>query len=198
MPLFESLNHVFKHPWHDISQASWRKYPNPARPDVLSVDMLDRAIDPDTGVLTTKRLICMKGSGPTWLQNLMGTSLLYFVEEATVDPRTQTMVLSSKNVSFSNLLVMEETCTYTPYAENKEYTSFVQDAKVTAFPFGIKNKIETLVLDGFVKNANKGREIMEQAISRLKQEQRRVEELAEEGLANLERSLPSSSINIAM
>lgn len=45
----EVLLHSFPLPWEDISLASWMKYPNPARPDVLGLDVLDRHFDHDTG-----------------------------------------------------------------------------------------------------------------------------------------------------
>jgi len=61
MPSEATVNHIFKHPWSDISYAVWRKYPNPLRPDVLSVDFLDRQLDPETGVLRTRRLVTVKG-----------------------------------------------------------------------------------------------------------------------------------------
>ncbi len=124
-----------------------------------------------------KRLITCKGSGPAWLQSLIGGSLFYFVEETTVDPRNKKMVLSSCNVSFSDLLTVEEVCTYTPNNENLQWTNFSQTAKFTAFPFGLKGKIESICLDKFLKNASKGREIMEQAILLVKQERQRVEEV---------------------
>eukprot|EP01110_Echinostelium_bisporum_P003789 TRINITY_DN19261_c0_g1_i1.p1 TRINITY_DN19261_c0_g1~~TRINITY_DN19261_c0_g1_i1.p1 ORF type:complete len:205 (+),score=44.68 TRINITY_DN19261_c0_g1_i1:136-750(+) len=189
MPLFETLNHIYKHAWADISMASWRKYPNPQRPDVLSVDLLSRDLDPTTGVLTTKRLICCKGQGPTWAQKLMGASHCFFVEEATIDPKSQKMVLTSRNLSFSDLILMEEVCTYTPHLDNVKWTQFKQEAKVTAFPFGIKGKLECFLLEKFKSNATKGREIMEQAIARVKQESQRVEDLADEAFANLDRAV---------
>jgi len=188
MPLFETLCHTYKHAWNQISLASWRKYPSPERPDVLSVDILSREVNAQTGVLTTRRLMTCKGTGPAWIQKLLGNNYLFFVEDATIDPINKKMVLSSRNVSFSDLIQLEETCTYTTHPENRDWTHFSQDAKITAFPFGIKGKIEKFCLDKFVSNATKGREIMEQAISRVKMEQQKLEELAEEGLATLERA----------
>jgi len=184
MPLFETLNHVYRHAWNDISLASWRKYPSPQRPDVLSVDFLSRDLDPNTGVLKIRRLITCKGSGPSWLQSVIGSSLFYFVEETTVDPKNKKMVLTSQNHSFSDLITVEEVCTYTPHPENSSWTNFSQHATFTAFPFGIKGKMESVCLAAFKKNATKGREIMEQAILIVKQEQKR---FTEEGLAQLDR-----------
>eukprot|EP00026_Physarum_polycephalum_P016927 Phypoly_transcript_17977.p1 GENE.Phypoly_transcript_17977~~Phypoly_transcript_17977.p1 ORF type:complete len:204 (+),score=16.32 Phypoly_transcript_17977:131-742(+) len=188
MPLFETLNHIYKHPWGDISLASWRKYPSPQRPDVLSVDLLSRELDPETGVLKVRRLLTCKGSGPTWLQNIIGSNLFFFLEETTVDPRNKKMVLSSSNVSFSDIIKVEEVCTYTPHAENPTWTNFSQFGKFTAFPFGIKGSIESLCLDKFKNNAAKGREIMEQAVEIINIERQR---LKEEARAQLDRLVES-------
>jgi len=190
MPLFEVLAHIYKHAWGDISLASFRKYPNPERPDVLNVDLLSRDLDPTTGVLTTKRLITCKGAGPAWLQSFIGSSMFFFVEEASVDPKGQKMVLRSQNLSFSDLIKVEEVCTYTPHPENKSWTSFTQEAKIAAGSF-VMGKVEDYCLEKFKTNATKGREIMEHAIARVKLESLRVEELAEEGLNAVRDALPS-------
>eukprot|EP01112_Ceratiomyxa_fruticulosa_P001835 TRINITY_DN11_c0_g1_i1.p2 TRINITY_DN11_c0_g1~~TRINITY_DN11_c0_g1_i1.p2 ORF type:complete len:182 (-),score=31.19 TRINITY_DN11_c0_g1_i1:102-647(-) len=170
MPLLETLTHTFKHPWKDISLASWRKYPNPNRPDVLNVDIIKRELDPVTGILRTTRLIIVRGSTPKWLEAILGSSQCFFLEDAEIDPRNNTMILKSRNLSFNNLLELEETCTYTPHTENPTWTHFKQEAKVTAFPFGIAGKMEAFCLQNFKKNAVKGRDIMEQAISLVREE----------------------------
>jgi len=188
MPLFETLCHTYKHAWSSISLANWSKYPSVERPDVLSVDIISKNIDQETGVLTTRRLMICKAAGPAWIQKFLNTPYVYFVEDATIDPRNQKMVLRSRNISFADLLQVDETCTYTTHPENKDWTHFSQDAKITAFPFGIKGKIESYCLDKFKTNAAKGREIMEQAIARVKLEQQKLEDLAEEGFATLERA----------
>lgn len=91
-----------------------------------------------------------------------------------MDPRNKKMVLSSSNVSFSEIIKVEEVCTYTPHPDNYNWTHFNQTAKFTAFPFGIKGSIESVCMQSFKKNAEKGRDIMEQAILTIKQERKRV------------------------
>jgi len=172
MVLFEFLKHTFEHPWSDVSLASWKKYPSPARPDVLAVDILKREFDPETGVLRTRRLLTMKMNLPCWIEKIAGpgVGISYFCEDAIIDPRNNTMTLVGRNVSFRNLIEVEETCTYTPHKDNRNWTHFDQSAKVTAFPWGVARKIEEFFCNSFKKNASKGREIMEDAIVRVKQE----------------------------
>eukprot|EP01113_Clastostelium_recurvatum_P001831 TRINITY_DN1075_c0_g1_i1.p1 TRINITY_DN1075_c0_g1~~TRINITY_DN1075_c0_g1_i1.p1 ORF type:complete len:198 (+),score=43.45 TRINITY_DN1075_c0_g1_i1:215-808(+) len=193
MPRLETLVHTFSHPWEDISLASWSKYPSPERPDVLTVDLIKRELDQKTGVLRTTRLMVCRGGTPRWLEAYLGSSQCFFIEEAEVDPRKRSMVLRGRNISFCNLLSLDEVCTYTPHPDEPDkWTHFKQEAKVTAFPYGISGKIENFCLQNFQKNAVKGREIMEQAIQRVQTEQRRWEGIAEEGLATIEKHLTSS------
>ena len=48
MKLFEST-HIFAHRWDKLTLASFRKYPNPFSPHVVSVDVVNRFVDTDTG-----------------------------------------------------------------------------------------------------------------------------------------------------
>lgn len=47
-------------------------------------------------------------------------------EQSEVDPRPecQRMTLRMRNLTFSDLLVVEETCTYTPHPEDPEKTIY--------------------------------------------------------------------------
>ncbi|GAM16855.1 hypothetical protein SAMD00019534_000300, partial [Acytostelium subglobosum LB1] len=205
MPLFDTIYHTYKHRWNDISLASWRKYPCPDRPDVLSVDMLTKDLDPVTGVLKCTRLMICKGSMPSWLVPILGSNECFFYEEAIVDPKTQTMVLKSKNLSFSNILGLEEVCTYTPDPNNNEWTHFKQEATVTASIFGVAKKVESFCLDKFKANAQKGRNVMEQAILKVKREAEELEQTidkaittvvheAEEGLQSIDKIITHAKL----
>jgi len=170
MVVFETLTHTFKHAWNEISFANWRKYPNPARPDVVSVDLLKRDFNPSTGVLNTTRLVIMKPSIPSWLLKITGSDFWYFIEEATIDPKNNKMELCAKNISFRQFIEMNETCTYTPHAENKAWTQFQQEGRVSAFTFGISRMVEDFCVNTFKQNASKGRELMESSIQKIKKE----------------------------
>ena len=55
-------------------------------------------------------------------------------------------------------------------AENPEWTTFLQEAKVTAFPYLAAGSLESFFASKFRANALKGRQIMENAIDRVKSE----------------------------
>jgi len=171
MVKLEELQHTFCHPWKSISLASWLKYPNSSRPDVLAVDLIKKDFDAETGILYTTRLLTVKSAVPSWLEKIIGVSpYAYCIEEACIDPKNNRMVLKARNLSFDNLMRSEETCVYTPHPQNTQWTLFSQTAKITAFPFGLKSKIEDFCIQHFKQNSSKGREIMEQAIDRIQQE----------------------------
>ena len=46
---------------------------------------------------------------------------VYMLEETTVDRSNNVMVLKSKNLSWAQILQMEETCNYTVHKENPEW-----------------------------------------------------------------------------
>lgn len=75
MKLYKSV-HTYNYPWSLVSAANWQKYPNEHCPHVYAVDVLDRRVDPETGILVTERLITVKQNVPTII---LKVSLTYFM-----------------------------------------------------------------------------------------------------------------------
>lgn len=85
------------------------------------------------------------------------TSIVF--ETSYVDPQTKKVTMCSTNLTFSNIISVQETVVYQPLAEGK--TRFEQEAKITAVCGGwqkIKNAVEDASVEAFRKNAAKGRE----------------------------------------
>jgi hypothetical protein len=172
MPQEEQLNHTFKHSWQDVFLASWKKYPSPKRPEVLSVDIIEKKFNPEENTLKTKRLMILESTLPKWLNSMFGLgNRAVFLEESTIDLKNKTMTLASQNVTFDSLIKMEETCTYTIDKENENWTNLKQVAKATAYTFTLASTIENLIVSKFKTNAAQGREIMEAAIDLVQTEQ---------------------------
>ena len=110
-----------RHSWPDCALASWKKWPNPRRPDVLSVDLINKEFDEETGVLRATRLVMLKSWIPNWLKPITGSSVCFFLEESVTDPQNERLVLSAKNITLNNLVEMEETCVYTRAVDNQEW-----------------------------------------------------------------------------
>src|ERR1700722_13651182 len=110
MRLFSS-EHSFDHTWENVSAANWKKYPNEMTPHVIHVDYLGRNYDSLTGVLHTERLLTCKQSVPELFVRLFGMEpVVYFYEQSQCHSKQKILALNTKNLTGSNLIVVEETC----------------------------------------------------------------------------------------
>ncbi|KAI9444967.1 MSF1-domain-containing protein [Lactarius indigo] len=86
----------YDHSWAHVIIGMWHKYPNPHCSHVVTVDVIDRSINPITGLIRTERVLGCKQRAPTWIVKLFGGSEDAFVREISfVDPSTQTTTISS-------------------------------------------------------------------------------------------------------
>lgn len=159
MKLFQSQHH-FGYTWEHVTAANWQKYPNELSTHVVSVDILNREIDPVTNVLRTERLIACKQAIPKWLRAIVGGDEYSYVRELSeVDLATKTLVMKSANMTMSHLLLVNETVRYSPDLKDSSKTLFQQEAEITAFSSwsGICNKIEEWSVERFGQNAKVGK-----------------------------------------
>lgn len=160
---------TFNYSWEEVSTANWRKYCpwNDKSTHVVAVDTVSRTVDPATGILRTERLITCRQSAPEWLKCLMGgLEESQVLETSYVDPAKKTVTMVSANLTWSNLLSVQETVIYRPL--NDHQTQFDQDAKITALCGGwqrIKNNIEDTLVKRFRENAVKGKEGFEAVLA---------------------------------
>lgn len=167
-----SSSHEFAYSWDEVSTANWRKYCpwNDKSTHVIGVDTLSRKLDPTTGILRTERLITCKQSAPQWLRTFLGsqdTSLVY--EVSYVNPQEKKVVMCSQNLTWSELISVQETVVYRPAPNSaSKKTIFEQQAKIIALCGGwqkIKNTIEEFTVERFGQNAAKGREGFEKVLA---------------------------------
>lgn len=119
MKFFKST-HEYSYEWNLVSAAQWQKYPNVDCPHVSHVDVLNRQLDPKTGVLTTERLITVNQNIPTIIKKILGsTSTQYVREISIIDPQTKTLTMRSINLTLCNLLSVEETIVYHEHPDDK-------------------------------------------------------------------------------
>ncbi|GEQ70083.1 hypothetical protein JCM33374_g3759 [Metschnikowia sp. JCM 33374] len=170
MKVFESKHH-FDYSWEQVTAANWQKYPNELSTHVVSVDILNREIDPEKQTLRTERLIACKQPIPRWLRSIVGGDECSFVREISeVDLKTKKLVMKSENMTMNHLLSVKETVTYTPdpSLENTR-TIFEQEAEITAFSSfkSICNKIEDWSVERFGQNASIGKKGFESVLHTL-------------------------------
>ncbi|TVY59547.1 Protein UPS2 [Lachnellula suecica] len=163
-----SNEETFDYSWEEVSTANWRKYCpwNEKSTHVIAVDTLSRNVDAETGILRTERLITCKQSAPKWLSSLMGgTEVSHVFETSYVDPESKKVTMVSQNLTWANILSVQESVVYQPLSATK--TQFVQDAKVTALCGGwqkVKNAVEEATVCRFSENARKGKEGFESVL----------------------------------
>lgn len=88
-------------------------------------------------------------------------------EVSYVDPRAKKVTMCSQNMTWSDLLSVQEKVVYRP-SDTNDKTRFEQSAKIIALCGGwqkIKNKIEEFTVERFKQNAMKGREGFERVLA---------------------------------
>ncbi|CAO3589578.1 unnamed protein product [Absidia cylindrospora] len=64
-----------------VSTAQWQKYPNENCPHVQHVNVLNRSVDCQTGILTTERLITVEQNVPSLIRKILGSGSTQYVRE---------------------------------------------------------------------------------------------------------------------
>ncbi|KAJ3384470.1 hypothetical protein CcCBS67573_g07892 [Chytriomyces confervae] len=119
MPHIFEKTETLNYSWGMVTAANWIKYPNPITNHVLSVDILSREVDPETGVLRTERLLCCKQSAPAILRTLglPIPEVAWFREVSELDPVSQEYTARTVNLTMRNLMIVKETCVYKAVSE---------------------------------------------------------------------------------
>lgn len=165
--------HIFSHPWDTVTQAVWRKYPNPHNPAVVGTDVVERRVE--NGVLHTHRLISSRWGLPSWAQKILGADrVCYGFEHSEVDPELKVMTMRTRNLTFSNTVSMDERLVYVPDPADDEKTILRQETIITVKGVPLTSYMENYLLNSISKNSFKGRDAMEFVISKINRE---VEEL---------------------
>ncbi|KAG5648254.1 hypothetical protein DXG03_006212 [Asterophora parasitica] len=121
----------YEHPWSHVVIGMWHKYPNSKCSHVISIDTIDRSVDPKTGIIRTERVLGCKQKTPTWIVKLFGGSEDAFVREISfIDPSTQNATITSVNLSLSQFATCFERIQYSPMSHSR--THFTQTAEIQA------------------------------------------------------------------
>lgn len=166
---FWSSEYVFNHPWEKVTQAAWRKYPNPMNPSVTAMDVVDRTVD--SGVLRTHRIVGCKWGLPKWITSIVGSpQIMYGNERSEVDPRNQKMTLKTRNITLCNYIAVDEKLEYQQHPHDSSKTILRQEAVVTVEGVPLSNYLEDLLTTTINTNANKGRQAMEWVLKKINDE----------------------------
>ncbi|THH02516.1 hypothetical protein EW026_g336 [Hermanssonia centrifuga] len=147
------------HPWSHVVIGMWHKYPNPHCTHVVTIDVVDRSVDPKTGIIRTERVLGCKQKAPGWIVKVFGGSDDAFVREISfIDPATQTATITSVNLSLSQVATCYENILYRPAPNG--HTTFIQTAEIqTRITIwrSMADKLENWLVQRFEQNAQLGK-----------------------------------------
>jgi len=182
--------HLFQHPWEKVVEAAVRKYPNPEQPNVISTDVIERSVD-DQGRLKSTRMItsCWASSTVKYIARFTGLSALlkpiHAIEFSTIDVANKKYELTSRNYNLSNYLTVDEHLTYTPHPTLENTTVLVQKWNINVKNLGFTSFLESTMGSTMKSMAIKGREGIEFVIDQLKEEVEQLPLIASEKLKEL-------------
>jgi len=119
MKFYESsFNYDYTFP--AVTLAYFLRYPNPYSRHVLSTDVIDRYVDPETQRLHTLRLHLKKSKVPAGILKFLpgglagpnGSSQSYILERSTIDVKEGWMETESKNMEWTGILSVVERQSY--------------------------------------------------------------------------------------
>lgn len=115
MKFFENHFH-YDYSFPAVSLAFFLRYPNPYSRHVLTSDVIDRYVDPETGRLHTTRLHLKKSKIPTPMLKLLPKGIggaensgqSYILERSVVDVKEGWMKTESRNMEWTGILSVVE------------------------------------------------------------------------------------------
>mgnify|MGYP001167222968 CR=1 FL=1 len=162
--VFENA-HVFNHDFPTVSLAYLNRYPNPYAKHVLSIDTLDRYMDSD-GCLRTTKIIVKTGRLPKFIKPFLGTHLdSWIIEKTIINPKTNQMLSYTSNVDHRKFIRVEE---YLKYSANSPFSTLVESkVRFSSNLFGFKQKIEEWSRNRFSSNMVNSREGLKYVVDKL-------------------------------
>ena len=135
MKFYES-SYDYSYPLPTVTLAYFLRYPNPYSRHVLSTDVIDRYVDPNTQRLHTLRLHLKKSKVPAPILKFVprglagpeGKSQSFILERSTIDLKEGWMKTESKNMEWTGILSVIEKQVYKRWQmERDEETGKTKD-----------------------------------------------------------------------
>lgn len=127
MVKFYESSFNYDYPFPAVSLAYFLRYPNPYATHVISTDVIDRHLDPDTRRLTTTRLHLKRSKIPLPVLKLLPKGILgsggdsgksFVLETSVVDAKEGWMETETKNLEWTGILSVVERQLYQRAGEN--------------------------------------------------------------------------------
>ncbi|XP_034567822.1 SEC14-like protein 1 [Notolabrus celidotus] len=169
---YQSPVRVYKHPFELIMAAYMRRFPKcPLIPVFVDSEIIKENQSQDGSTLVTERRCVIDIEAPRLLKRIAGVDYLYFIQKNTLNRRDRTLHIEVHNETFSNRVIVRESCNYTVHPENEDWTCFEQTASldIKSF-FGFESSAEKIAMKQYASSIKKGKEIIEYYLTELEEE----------------------------
>uniref|UniRef100_A0A8C9YMK0 SEC14-like protein 1 n=1 Tax=Sander lucioperca TaxID=283035 RepID=A0A8C9YMK0_SANLU len=181
---YQSPVRVYKHPFELVMAAYERRFPTcHLIPMFVASDVVEEETNEDGSTTRVERRCALDVDAPRLLKRIAGVDYVYFIQKNTLNRKERTLHIESHNETFSNRVIIHETCCYSVHPENEDWTCFEQTASldIKSF-FGFESTVEKIAMKQYASSIKKGKEIIEFYLK----------ELEDEGITHIPRWTPSS------
>ncbi|KAM4585338.1 SEC14-like protein 1 isoform 1-T1 [Odontesthes bonariensis] len=181
---YQSPVRVYKHPFELVMAAYERRFPTcHLIPMFVGSDVMDEETSEDGSTQKVERRCALDVDAPRLLKRIAGVDYVYFNQKNTLNRKERTLHIESHNETFSNRVIIHETCCYSAHPENDDWTCFEQTASldIKSF-FGFESTVEKIAMKQYAGSIKKGKEIIEFYLKQLE----------DEGITHVPRWTPSS------
>ncbi|TWW59769.1 SEC14-like protein 1 [Takifugu flavidus] len=125
-------------------------------PMFVASDVTNEETSEDGSSHRIERRCTLDVDAPRLLKRIAGVDYVYFIQKNTLDRRERTLHIESHNETFSNRVIIHETCCYSVHPENEEWTCFEQSASldIKSF-FGFESTVEKIAMKQYASSIKK-------------------------------------------
>ncbi|KAM9769797.1 SEC14-like protein 1 isoform 1-T1 [Menidia menidia] len=169
---YQSPVRVYKYPFELVMAAYERRFPTcHLIPMFVGSDVVEEETSEDGSSHRVERRCALDVDAPRLLKRIAGVDYVYFSQKNTLNRRERTLHIESHNETFSNRVIIHETCCYSVHPENEDWTCFEQTASldIKSF-FGFESTVEKIAMKQYAGSIKKGKEIIEFYLKQLEDE----------------------------
>uniref|UniRef100_A0A3Q3WJP9 SEC14 like lipid binding 1 n=1 Tax=Mola mola TaxID=94237 RepID=A0A3Q3WJP9_MOLML len=169
---YQSPVRVYKHPFELVMAAYERRFPTcHLIPMFVASDVKVEETSEDGSSHRIERRCALDVDAPRLLKRIAGVDYVYFIQKNTLNRKERTLHIESHNETFSNRVMIHETCCYSVHPENEDWTCFEQSASldIKSF-FGFESTVEKIAMKQYASSIKKGKEIIEFYLKELEDE----------------------------
>uniref|UniRef100_A0A3Q3EDB4 SEC14-like protein 1 n=1 Tax=Labrus bergylta TaxID=56723 RepID=A0A3Q3EDB4_9LABR len=154
---YQSPVRVYKYPFELVMAAYERRFPTcHLIPMFVASDVVNEETSEDGSTQKVERRCALDVDAPRLLKRIAGVDYVYFIQKNTLNRKERTLHIESHNETFSNRVIIHETCCYSVHPENEDWTCFEQTASldIKSF-FGFESTVEKIAMKQYASSIKK-------------------------------------------